>query len=596
MADFLDVEQLDFAALKNSLKTYLRNQDVFRDIDYEASNINVLLDVLAYNTYMNGFYLNMVGSENFMDSAILRDTVISHAKELNYIPRSQTSAKSLVNISVNVNNPSLREIVIPKYSVFTTSGIISSNNTVSNYTFMNRDNIILQRQNATQFASNGYIYEGTYVKEYYNVTGEPDQRFVLSNKNVDIDSIIVTVQASNTNTANTIYTNKTSLYGLNANSTVFFTQAYLDDKYEILFGDGVFGNKPVPPNLVSVEYMVSSGEEANGCKLFQFKGRQRYNFLVTTITNASSGSNRESIRSIKFRAPRHYQTQNSAVTSEDYKILILNNFNDISAVNVYGGEELDEPQYGKVFVSASTTSGDVLSNNRKTEILNFLKIRSPLSINAEYIDPNYLDLVVNSKVIYNPALTSLTENELLTNIRNNIITYNSDNLLNFDNDFRYSKFIAAIDDTDSSIVSNSTDVTMVKEYLPLLGVNLIFTVEFKNEILRDDNNDPRALSNEFTLYSSEFTYNGRPAYIGEDGAGQLFIYEYTDQGRRILNSNCGNINYATGKISVNNISIDSYTGSALKFYAIPKNKDIFVMRNSILRIDSDLINVVIERL
>jgi hypothetical protein len=461
---------------------------------------------------------------------------------------------------------------------------------------MNRDNIILQRQNATEFSSNGYIYEGAYVKEYYSVTGEDDQRFVISNKNVDIDSIIVTVQASNNNTSNTIYTNASSLYGLNANSTVFFTQAYLDDKYEILFGDGVFGNKPVSPNLVSIEYMVASGEEANGCKLFQFKGRQRYNYLVSTVSNASAGSNRETLKSIKFRAPRHYQTQNSAVTSEDYKILILNNFNDISAVNVYGGEELDEPQYGKVFISASTTSGDVLSNNRKTDILNFLKLRTPLSLNTEYIDPNYLDLIVNSQVIYNPALTSLTDNELLTNIRNVIITYNSENLLDFDNDFRYSKFIAAIDNTDNSIVSNNTELTMVKEYLPLLGVNLIFTIEFKNELKKDDNTESRPLTNEFTLYSSEFTYNGRPAYIGEDGGGQLFIYEYTDQGRRIMNPNCGSVNYTTGKISINNISIDSYNGSALKFYGVPKNKDIFVTRNSILRIDSNLIDVTIERL
>jgi hypothetical protein len=329
----------------------------------------------------------------------------------------------------------------------------------------------------------------------------------------------------------------------------------LDDKYEILFGDGVFGNKPVSPNLVSIEYMIASGEEANGCKLFQFKGRQRYNYLVSTVSNASAGSNRETLKSIKFRAPRHYQTQNSAVTSEDYKILILNNFNDISAVNVYGGEELDEPQYGKVFISASTTSGDVLSNNRKTDILNFLKIRTPLSLNTEYIDPNYLDLIVNSQVIYNPALTSLTDNELLTNIRNIIIAYNSENLLDFDNDFRYSKFIAAIDNTDNSIVSNNTELTMVKEYLPLLGVNLIFTIEFKNELKKDDNTESRPLTNEFTLYSSEFTYNGRPAYIGEDGGGQLFIYEYTDQGRRILNPNCGSVNYTTGKISINNISM-----------------------------------------
>jgi hypothetical protein len=595
MADFLDTENLDFNTLKSSLKTYLKNQDIFRDIDYEASNINVLLDVLSYNSYLNAFYLNMVGNENFMDSAVLKDTVVSHAKELNYIPRSRTSAKANIGITVNINNPSLREVVIPKYSMFTTSGIITSNNNITNYTFLNRDNIILQRLNATSFSGNSDIYEGTYVKEYYTVTGEADQRYVLSNKNVDTQSIKVTVQASNTNTSNNIYTNATSLYGLDTDSTVYFTQSYLDDKYEILFGDGVFGKLPVSPNLVTIEYMVTAGEEANGCKLFQFKGRQRYNFNISTIEKANSGSERETIKSIKFRAPRHFQTQGRAVTSEDYKILVKNNFNDISAVNVYGGEELDEPQYGKVFVSASTTTGEVLSNNRKVEILEFLKLRSIMSINSEFIDPNYLNLMVKTKVVYDPTLTNITENELVTNIRNGIVSYNLSNLLDFDKDFRYSKFIASIDDVDNSFISNSTDVTMIKEYNPLLGVNLIFTLEFKNEIMKDDISDSRLLTNEFTFYSSEFTYNGRPAYFGEDGVGKIFIYEYTEQGRKVLNSDCGTINYDLGKININNVVIDNYVGSAVKFYGVPKNKDIFVLRNTIIRIDSDLIDVSIER-
>lgn len=594
--DFLDTSQLDFNALKSSLKTYLKNQDIFRDIDYEASNINVLLDVLAYNTYLNGFYLNMVGNENFLDSAVLRDTVISHAKELNYLPSSRTSAKAQINISVLVNNPALKEIVIPKYSSFTTTGLMTPNNSISSYNFLNRDTVILSRENATTFSGNTFIYEGSYVKEYYGVTGETDQKYIISNKDVDIDSIKVTVQASTSDTSNSIYVVADSLYGLNANSNIFFIQPYVENKYEIIFGDNTFGNRPSAPNLIMVEYMITSGEEANGCKLFSYKGIQRYKYIVDTINAAGSGSERETLSSIKYRAPRHYQTQGRAVTSEDYRTIILNNFREIRAVNVYGGEELEDPQYGKVFVSAATTTGDVLSNTVKTEILQFLKLRSPLSINSEYIDPNYLDLVINSTVVYDPSLTNKTKNEIATNVMTTIETYNTESLLDFDNDFRYSKFVSAIDDTASYIISNSTDIIMAKDYLPLLGENLIFSVEFRNEILRDDNVQSRQLTNEFTVYSSEITYNGTPAYFGEDGSGKMFVFEYTELGRKILNSDCGTVNYTTGKININNVTIDSYSGSAIKFYAIPKKKDIFVLRNTIIRIDTNAINIVVEEI
>ena len=594
--DFLDTSQLDFNALKSSLKTYLKNQDIFRDIDYEASNINVLLDVLAYNTYLNGFYLNMVGNENFLDSAVLRDTVISHAKELNYLPSSRTSAKAQINISVLVNNPALKEIVIPKYSSFTTTGLMTPNNSISSYNFLNRDTVILSRENATTFSGNTFIYEGSYVKEYYGVTGETDQKYIISNKDVDIDSIKVTVQASPSDTSNSIYVVADSLYGLNANSNIFFIQPYVENKYEIIFGDNTFGNRPSAPNLIMVEYMITSGEEANGCKLFSYKGRQRYKYIVDTINAAGSGSERETLSSIKYRAPRHYQTQGRAVTSEDYRTIILNNFREIRAVNVYGGEELEDPQYGKVFVSAATTTGDVLSNTVKTEILQFLKLRSPLSINSEYIDPNYLDLVINSTVVYDPSLTNKTKNEIATNVMTTIETYNTESLLDFDNDFRYSKFVSAIDDTASYIISNSTDIIMAKDYLPLLGENLIFSVEFRNEILRDDNVQSRQLTNEFTVYSSEINYNGTPAYFGEDGSGKMFVFEYTELGRKILNSDCGTVNYTTGKININNVTIDSYSGSAIKFYAIPKKKDIFVLRNTIIRIDTNAINIVVEEI
>ena len=191
MTDFLNTSQLDFIALKQSFKNYLKHQSIFSDVDLEASNINVLLEIMAYNSYLNGVYLNMVGNENFMDSAVLRDTVISHAKELNYLPRSQHAAVAEISISAVVgDNPSLREIVIPKYSIFTKTGIVSANSTTSNYTFLNRDNIILQRQNSTTFSANGYIYEGSHVKEYFTVTSEEDQKFIISNRNIYLLNIL----------------------------------------------------------------------------------------------------------------------------------------------------------------------------------------------------------------------------------------------------------------------------------------------------------------------------------------------------------------------------------------------------------------------
>ena len=393
-----------------------------------------------------------------------------------------------------------------------------------------------------------------------------------------------------------MYNYATTLYNLNSNSTVYFVQAYFDDRYEIVFGDNVFGKHPIYPNIVKVDYMVTNGEPANGCKSFKlnaYSGSERYRFSTSTLTASRDGSERETISSIKYRAPRHYQTQYRAVTAEDYKTLIQANFNDIQAVNVYGGETLDEPQYGRVYVSASTTTGGILSEFTKSEIIQYLKTRTPLSIDVFYIDPTYLYLIVDSAVSYKLSLTTKSPNEIETEIVNAITNFNTTYLNDFDKDFHYSKFVAAIDKANPSILSNQTNVIMAKDYIPLIGQNLIFSIDFKNPFAKDDILLSRPLTNQFVVYSSNFSYNGVTAAFGEDGNGNIFIYEYTNSGRKILKANCGTVNYDIGKININSVIIDGYENDAIRFYAIPRNKDISVKQDTIINIDATSLSIVV---
>lgn len=594
MSEFLSTSELDFSQLKASLKTYLKNQSVFQDLDFEGSNLNVLLDVLAYNTYLNAYYLNVVGSESFLDSAKLRDTVSSHAKELNYVPRSKTSARAYVSLTATSSNPDIGQVIVPKYTKFTATGV-TANSISSQFTFLTDDDVILNRISNTQFQANTYIYEGTIVREKFAVTDDPYQRFVISNKDVDTASIKVSVQTSNIDTSNAVYTKTDSLFGLSNTSTVYFVQSAYNDKYELLFGDNVFGKKPISPNIINVEYRVTNGELANGSRLFRigtFTDSTLYPTTTTTLVNATAGADRETVESIKFNAPRHFQTQYRAVTAEDYKTLIKAKFNEISAVNAYGGETLPQPEYGRVYISAATTTGSYISETTKQAMLDYLKTRGPLSLDLRYIDPSFLDLIITTNVLYNTALTNLTNNQIRQLVYNSISSFNSANLLDFDKDFRFSKFVHAIDNSDRSIIGNSTDIMMVKTVVPFLSVSTSFIVDFKNSIQQDDIVESRPKTNLFTLYSSAFTYeNSTSAYFGEDGGGKIIVYEDLSSGRNVLNDNVGTINYQTGLVSINDIIIDNYTGDGISFFAVPSAQDIFANRDTIMRVNLTRLNI-----
>ena len=578
---------IDFDTHKNTLKQYLKSQDRFKDYDFEGSNINVLLDILSYNTYHNAFYLNMIGNEMFMDTAQLRDSVVSHAKELNYTPRSFKSAEANVNITVVSNDTSKRSIAIPRGTTFTSPFMNR------NYTFSTNENIVItdytiNSNNTVSFlGSNITLYEGYYVTDTFTYTSERSQRFVLTNKNVDVSSLIVTVIEDVGNTVLT-HTRAQSLFNLNSDSRVYFLQACENDQYEILMGDGVSGRKPKDNSIISVEYRVSNGQLPNGCRTFNpdgtIDGENRT--IITTNTPAQSGSVSEDIDSIKYNAPRHFTTQERAVTTEDYENILKQNFPEINTVSAYGGEDLDPPQFGKVFVAVDLVDVDGVPAAKKDEYYRYLKPRSPVSIDPVFVNPEYLYIGVNTTVKYNINTTKLTQDDIKTLVSTAIINYAQANLNDFNRVFRYSKVVQAIDNSQSAIISNETTVRAIKAITPTIGVSSTFDIKFQIPL----DTSLSVSGGGYTIQSSKFIYNNQRAALRDNGAGVLDIISVRNG--QVITS-IGTVNYETGLLQLTNFSVTQYDGAGIKVYAIPRNKDIQTIKNVILNIIGEDLNLTI---
>lgn len=575
------LSNLDFDTLKNTLKSYMKSQDKFNDYDFEGSNMNVLLDLLAYNSYHNAFYLNMIGNEMFLDSAQLRDSVVSHAKELNYVPQSFKSAQATVTISVKSTQTTKRSLVIPKGFSF------SSRLLNKNYTFSVPENIIVSEYslssdgNFITFIGEGItLYEGYYVSDSYTYTYDSVQRLLINNSNVDVSSIIVTV-IEDTGATTHNYSRAASLFDLTKDSKVFFVQAAENDQYEIVFGDGVSGRRPKNNSIIQIEYRVSNGQLPNGCKEFTPDGTIQGEADITVITTsvAAGGSISESIESIKYNAPRHFTSQERAVTTEDYETLLKINFPEINTVTAYGGEDQDPPQFGKVFVSVDLKDIDALPDIKKQEYYRFLKPRSPVSIDPVFVNPEYTYLGVTTKVNYNINVTSLTTDDIKTIVGSSILLYSQNFLNNFNRTFRYSKLVQSIDSSQVSIVSNETDITVIKIVSPLTGKLLTFDVQYKLPL--NPAQHIQTKSNRFAFYSSFITYKGIKSFIRDDGNGVINVVSAASEA---IIDTVGSIDYDTGLLQFSNFKIDSFFGTGIKFYGYPRYKDISVTNNIILNI------------
>ena len=583
----IDLVGLDFNSIKTNLKTYLKNNTAFKDVDFEGSNISVLIDLLSYNTYLNSFYTNMVASEMFLDTAALRDSVVSHAKALNYTPRSFVSASANVTISISPTS-STNSVVIPKGTSFTSR--VGSNT----FTFTTNENLVLSNPNNNVFTSNLTIYEGSYLTDSFVMNySNSSQRFVISNPTVDTSSISVTVIEDNGDN-NINYSKATSLIGMTSVSNNYFIEAAENQQYEIKFGDNVFGRKPKDGSVIVAEYRTSSGELPNGASTFSNDGNidGHSNVSVSTVSNASGGALNEPIESIRYNAPRAFQTQNRAVTASDYETILKSNFSDIQSISAYGGESLVPPQFGKVFVSVDVVNADGTPENRIETFSKFIKDKTPLSIDVVFVNPDFIYAEVVTDVKYNINVTSKLSNDIKTLVMSKISSYNLNNLNGFKKTLYYSKLIKDIDSADSSIVSNNTKVRAIKKITPNLNVNQSYEINFGFPLIKETGVDLRIEEKHYghTIKSSAFTFNGFRAIIIDDTNGNLYIAKLISN-IIDLERHIGTVDYNNGIIIINNLNVSGFEGSAIKFYAVPLDKDFASTKNGILSIADEDITV-----
>ena len=595
MADTsITLTHLDFTEYRNSLKSYLLAQDAFKDYDFDGSNMSVLLDLLAHNTYQNAFYLNMVANEMFLDSAKLRDSVISHAKELNYLPKSFTSAKATITLNITPTDPNKNSIVVPKGTAFITRVDDRT------FTFSTVENVVMNNKVNGVFQSDAIdIYEGNYLSDTYLADYDNPLVFKINNITVDTSSVSVVVIEDN-GSVTLEYSRATSLFGHDSNSQIFFLQASQGDKYEVVFGDGVIGRKPKNGAIIVIQYRSSSGELPNGAYKFITSGKIDGEANITVITSApaADGAVAESAASIKYNAPRAFTTQERAVTSEDYENLLRLNYPEINAVTAFGGEEANPPQYGRVFVSVDLTDIDGLPKTKKDEYTRFLKSRSSVAMDPVFINPEYIYIDVKSKVKYNINKTGLNPQDIRSYVIDSILTYASTNLNNFAKTLRYSKFIQTIDAADASIVSNETELLLTKYLTPTLNVPVNYTIDFKTPLANDlpPFTADHVSTDLHCIESTPFTYAGvQNCILEDDGNGQVRAVS-TAGGIHKIVSYVGTVNYAAGIVSLSGFKISAFDGTSLKIYARSKSKDIVSTQNVILNIIEPDVNITIEQI
>lgn len=592
----VDLINLDFNTLKLSLIAHLRGQNQFKDYDFEGSNLNVLLDVLCYNAYKSAFFTNQLHSEAHLDSAQLYASVVSHAKDLNYIPRSARSAKATVQVSFTATKES-QPYIIPKGSTFTT--LVKNRS----YVFSTDSIISLATSNVNgEYSFITDIYEGIYLKDSFMYSGTSDtQRFKLSNPNIDTQSITVVVYENGSIDGDN-YNIATTLLDINAQSKVFFLQAAEDGYYEILFGDGILGRQPATNALIVVDYRVSNGIAGNGSQSFaiNFNPTGDFNELLTTpkvitLVNGNSGAPRETKESIKYYAPRHFQVQQRGVISSDYEIMLKTQFPEINAVAAYGGEELEPPRYGKVFVAVDLSEVDGLPDSKVKEYTAFLKGRNVFGIDPIFMAPEYTYFRIDSKVRYNILTTTSTPENIKTIVGDAINDYGIEVLNDFGVTLRNSTLIHAIDSADQSIVSNQTRIYPFKKLNPTLRLPVNIDINFGFALADTIDMAPIALSvnDVCCVTSTEFNYQGILVSLRDDGTGNIRLVTKRDQSFITLR-NVGTVDYSTGVIRLNSFMIDSYNGDAINVYVVPEDLDIQLNNRNIGLFDSNQINISVE--
>src|SRR5210317_1955351 len=593
----LEVSELDFDNIKSNLKTFLQNQSVFQDYDFEGSGFAVLLDVLAYNTHYLGFNANMLANEMYLDSADIRKNIVSLAKMLGYTPTSPKAATA--SIDILLNNASGASVTMAKGTTFTSS--IDG----TTYQFVTNASHTISPSSGVYRFSSIPVYEGTLVTFKYTVdSSDPDQRFIIPSVNADTSTLRVQVQNSVSDTTTATWSKATGFTSLDDTSKVYFLQEGEDGKFEVYFGDGIVGKSLTDGNIVILEYIVSNKTEANGASTFTLSGSVGgfTDVTITTVSNAQGGAEAQSKESIRFNAPLQYSAQDRAVTTSDYETKVLELYPNAQSVSAWGGEDDETPVYGVVKIAIKAASGSTLTDATKQSIITQLKKFNVASVRPEIIDPETTTILLTSNVKYDEKSTTKTADTLKSEIITALNNYTTNNLEKFDKVFRYSKIVELIDDTDSSILSNITTIKMRKTLTPLLNTSARYDIYFRNSIYNPHPEHKSAQGG--VLETSGFKISGdtnnRVYYLDDDGIGNVRRYYLTGSTRNYVNNTQGTIDYATGQITVSSLSISNVenirgaVSSVIEFTTQPNSNDIIPVRDQIISIDTGNSSITVE--
>ncbi len=600
----VNFSNLDFNQVKTTLRDYLQANSNFTDYDFEGSNLSSILDVLAYNTYITSYNANMVTNEVFIDSATLRENVVSLARNIGYTPRSRVASTATINFFVNTDSitPSPAALTLKKGPVARTQGSFGN----QSFVFCILEDITVPVYDGIATFDDIPISQGTLLTNTFTYSRRtPNQRFILPNVGIDTNLITVTVRANESATTSTKYSAQDSLFDIDSESRVYFLQEIDDERYEIFFGDGIFGKALEEGNYITVDYIVSDGDAANGVNSFSFSGRLSYNrnslgynvttgvSLLTTGTISSGGEEIEAVESVKKFAPRIYASQNRAVSANDYETLIpAKIYPETESITVFGGEELIPPQYGKVFISIKPRSGDFLPNLMKENIKMKLKKYAVAGIVPEILDLKYLYIEADSKIYYN---SNLAPNGAYVSsaVQSNALKYSESTELNkYGARFKYSKFLKIIDDSNDSVTSNITTIQMRRDLRVVLNAAAEYQVGFGNEF------HIKSMDG-YNIKSSAFSVSGitENVYLSDvpntnRTSGSLFLFTVPSVNSTtptIVRRNVGTVDYKNGIVTLNPIIIESGKfkdgQSIIEIAACPSSNDVVGLQDLYLQLD-----------
>ena len=587
----LEITDLDFDTVKSNFKTYLSQQKQFTDYDFEGSSMSVLMDLLAYNTHYMAFHANMLANEMFIDTSLTRAASVSHAKALGYTPSSPKASNTTVTITVSGVPIAQQSLTMAAGTIFT-----SSVNDTS-YNFVTIGDETSTSENGTFEFTDIRIYEGTRVRYTYTVNSSNlEQQFIIPSAAVDTSTLVVSVQASSSDITTETYTLNTDYATLTSTATKYFLQEIEDGQYEVYFGDGVTGKKPIDGNIVILDYVVTNGSAADGASLFTPASNVGGYSDITALATASAGggAEAETVDSIKFNAPLKYAAQGRAVTPDDYKAIVPTVYPNIKSIQCWGGEDNDPPIYGKVYVAIRPNTGTSLTTTTKNSIVTNLKKYNVASIVPEIVDAEILYLVLGVTAKYNSTMTEKSKSDIQALVETTVNTFNTNNLQKFDSVFRHSNLVKSIDETDTSILSSTATVKLKRVVTPTLNAITKYTIAFNNTVYHPAINWSQTVVESTGFYLSG---NTNEQFIDDDGNGKLrTFYLLGGTTKTITNAEAGTINYNTGEVVLTSFNITSATNAdgTIDVTVKPDSNDVIPVRQQVIEIDTVATKVTAE--